>query len=52
GPLARAVSTPTGFVAFVHAKTKAPEAAAELIRFLASSDAAAVFRDCGMMPGK
>jgi molybdate transport system substrate-binding protein len=52
GPLARAVSTPTGFVAFVHARTKEPEAAASLIRFLASSDAAAVFRECGMTPGK
>jgi len=52
GPLARAVSTPTGFVAFVHTQTKAPEAAAALIRFLASSDAAAVFRESGMTPGK
>jgi hypothetical protein len=52
GPLARAVSTPTGFVAFVHAQTKEPEAAASLIRFLASSEAAAVFRECGMTPGK
>ncbi len=52
GPLPRAVSTPTGFVAFLHARAKEREAASALIRFLASAEAAAIFRDCGMIPGK
>jgi molybdate transport system substrate-binding protein len=52
GPLAREVSTPTGFVAFLNAQAKEPEGAAALIRFLSSPEAAAVYRDCGMDPGK
>jgi molybdate transport system substrate-binding protein len=52
GPLARDVSTPTGFVAFLNTRAKDAEGAAALIRFLASPEAARVYRDCGMVPGK
>ncbi|HEV8014159.1 MAG TPA: substrate-binding domain-containing protein [Stellaceae bacterium] len=52
GPMPRTISVPTGFVAFVHARSKAPDAAAALIRFLSSTDAAEIFVACGMTPGK
>jgi len=52
GPLPRAVSMPTGFVAFLHARSKDQKEAAALIRFLASAEAATIFRECGMTPGK
>jgi len=51
GALPRAISTPTGFTAFVHARSQAPAAAQALIRFLTAPDAQHVFRDCGMVPG-
>jgi molybdate transport system substrate-binding protein len=46
------LSTPTGFVAFVNAQSKEPDAAQALIKFLSSPEAAKVFTDCGMKPGK
>jgi molybdate transport system substrate-binding protein len=52
GPLPRDISTPTGFVAFVNAQSKEPEAATALIEFLRSSDAMKVFSTCGMNPGE
>jgi molybdate transport system substrate-binding protein len=52
GAMPRDLSTPTGFVAFVNARSKAPEAAAALIQFLVSADAASVFKKAGMTPGK
>lgn len=52
GPLPREISTPTGFVAFVNAHSKEPQAAAALIEFLSSGDAASIFKECGMSPGK
>lgn len=52
GALPREVSTPTGFVAFLHARSKAPEAASALIQFLGSAEAAKVFTASGMTPGK
>jgi molybdate transport system substrate-binding protein len=52
GALTRDISTPTGFVAFVNAHAKQPQAAAALIRYLASPEAATVFSECGMTPGK
>ncbi len=52
GALPRAVSTPTGFVAFLNARSKERETASALIRFLASAEAASVYRDCGMIPGR
>jgi len=50
GPLPRDISVPTGFVAFVNARSEAPEQAAALIRFLASPEAGKTFADCGMVP--
>jgi molybdate transport system substrate-binding protein len=52
GPLRRDISEPTGFVAFVHARSKAPEAAGALIEFLSSADAAKIFERCGMVPDR
>lgn len=52
GALPREVSTPTGFVAFVHTRSKAPEAAAALVQFLGSAELAKVFTASGMVPGK
>lgn len=52
GPLARDVSSPTGFVAFLNAHAKEPEAAAALMRFLAAPEAASVYREFGMTPGR
>jgi molybdate transport system substrate-binding protein len=52
GAMPRDISTPTGFVAFVNAKSQAPEAAGSLIKFLSSAEAAAVFTKTGMTPGK
>jgi molybdate transport system substrate-binding protein len=50
GPLPRAISTPTGFVAFVHARSQEPDAAAALVAFLSAPAAAKTFEDCGMVP--
>lgn len=52
GPMPRDISPPTGLVAFVHARSRAPQAAAALIRFLTSPEAAKVFIASGMNPGK
>jgi len=52
GPLPREISTPTALVGFISAHTKAPEAARALLRYLSSSSAAAVYRSCGMQPGR
>ena len=52
GPLPRAISTPTGLVGFVSAHATSPAAARALLAYLASPDAAAVFKAVGMTPGK
>ena len=52
GPLPRAISTPTEFVAFVNAQAGVPKAAAALIEFLRAPEAAKTFVACGMTPGK
>jgi molybdate transport system substrate-binding protein len=52
GPLPREISTPTALVGFVSAHSKAPEAARALLRYLSSSDAAAVYKALGMQPGR
>jgi ABC-type molybdate transport system substrate-binding protein len=52
GPLPRDISEPTGFVAFVHARSKEQNAAAVLVDFLSSADAAKIFEACGMVPAK
>ena len=52
GPLPREISTPTALVGFISAHTKVPEAAKALLSYLSSADAAAVYRSCGMQPGR
>ena len=52
GPLPRAISTPTALVGFVSAHAKSPEAAAALVRYLSSPEAALVYRASGMQPGR
>ena len=52
GPLPREISTPTALVGFVSSHTKVPEAARALLRYLSSSEAAAVYKSCGMQPGR
>ncbi len=52
GPLPRDISTPTALVGFVSAHARAPEVAKALLAFLSSPTAAAVYRDCGMQPGR
>jgi molybdate transport system substrate-binding protein len=52
GPLPRSISIPTGLVGFVSAHTADPAAARAILRYLSSPDAAAVYRACGMEPGR
>lgn len=52
GPLPREISTPTALVGFLSAHTKVPEAAKALLSYLSSSDAAVVYKACGMQPGR
>jgi molybdate transport system substrate-binding protein len=52
GPLPREISTPTALVGFVSAHARAPEAAKALLAFLSAPSAAAVYRACGMQPGR
>src|SRR2546430_6479971 len=52
GPLPRDVSTPTALVGFVSAHSKEPEAAKALVRYLSSPEAAAVYKERGMQPGR
>ncbi len=51
GPLPRDISTPTALVGFVSAHSKEPEAAKALLRYLSSSEAAAVYKERGMQTG-
>ena len=52
GPLPRDISTPTALVGFVSAHAKEPEAAKILLRYLSSSEAALVYKERGMQPGR
>ena len=52
GPLPRAISTPTALVGFVSAHAKSPDRARALLTFLSSPEAAAVYRACGLQPGR
>ena len=52
GPLPRDISTPTALVGFVSAHTKEPDAAQALLRYLSSPEAAAVYKQRGMEPGR
>src|SRR5215813_12103611 len=52
GPLPRDISTPTGLVAFVAAHAKAPAAAKALLAYLSGPEAAKVYVERGMQPGR
>jgi molybdate transport system substrate-binding protein len=52
GPLPRDISTPTFLSAFLSADSKNPEAAKALIAYLSSPEAAVVYKQRGMLPGK
>ncbi|HWH79874.1 MAG TPA: molybdate ABC transporter substrate-binding protein [Candidatus Binatus sp.] len=52
GALPRDISTPTFLIGFISAHTKEPDAAKALLRYLSSSEAAAVYRRRGMEPGR
>ena len=52
GILPREISTPTGLVAFIHAKAKSPVAAKALLEYLSSAEAAKVYKETGMQPGR
>src|SRR5215475_4292444 len=52
GPLPREISTPTVLVGFVSANSKEPEAAKALLHYLSSPEAAAVYKQRGMQPGR
>jgi molybdate transport system substrate-binding protein len=51
GPLPADISTPTKLVGFVSSHSKAPAAAAKLLKYLSSPDAAKVYRAKLMVPG-
>jgi molybdate transport system substrate-binding protein len=52
GPLPRDISTPTALVGFVSAHATEPEAAKALLRYLSSAEAAAIYKQRGMQPGR
>ena len=52
GPLPEAISTPTRLSGFIGAKVKDRAAAEALLGYLSSADAAKVYRERGMVPGK
>ncbi len=52
GILPREISTPTGLVGFIHAKAKSPVAAKALLDYLSSAEAAKVYKETGMQPGR
>src|SRR5215475_13697416 len=52
GPLPRDISSPTALVGFISAQSKEPEAAKALLRYLSSPEAAAVYKQRGMQPGR
>lgn len=52
GPLPAALSSPTRLVGFVGAHAKDPGAAKELLQYLSSAEAAKVYKERGMVPGR
>jgi molybdate transport system substrate-binding protein len=52
GPLPRDISTPTALVGFVSAQAKEPEAAKALLAYLSGPEAAKVYKERGMEPGR
>ena len=52
GILPRAISEPTALVGYIHARTKSPAAAKALLTHLSSPEAAKVYKEMGMQPGR
>ena len=52
GPLPESISTPTRLSGFIGAHTKNEAAAKQLLQYLSSGDAAKVYRERGMVPGR
>ncbi len=52
GILPRAISEPTGLVGYIHSKAKWPAAAQALLTYLSSPEAAKVYLEMGMQPGR
>ena len=52
GRLPRDISTPTALVGFVSSHSREPEAAKALLRYLSSPEAAVVYKERGMQPGR
>ena len=52
GILPRAISEPTGLVGYIHSKAKSPAAAQALLTYLSSPEAAKVYLEMGMRPGR
>ncbi len=52
GPLPKTISPPTSLVGFISAHAKNPEGAKKLLDYLASKDAAAVYKSQRMPPGR
>lgn len=52
GPLPESISTPTRLSAFIGTHSKDPAAAEQLLDYLSSADAAKVYRERGMVPGR
>jgi molybdate transport system substrate-binding protein len=52
GPLPRDISTPTALVGFVSTQAKEPEAAKALLAYLSGPEAAKVYKERGMEPGR
>jgi len=52
GPLPESISTPTRLSGFISAKAKDPKAAKEHLDYLSSADAAKVYKERGMVPGR
>lgn len=52
GILPDEISKPTGLVGYVSAQAKSPAAARALLNYLSSAEAADVYRELGMLPGR
>ena len=52
GVLPRAIYTPTGIIGFISTRAKDPAAAKELLQYLLSPDAQAIFKETGFEPHK
>ena len=52
GPLPESISTPTRLVGFIGAKTKDQAAAKELLSYISGPEAAAVYKERGMVAGR